>query len=249
MSQNKTIISGLDPDGGAYMGNVNNPKDNYYTRATQPACGTIVPNMTEDSNIRVNKEHAGTPSIDAQNASTKPIVGFLYSVSRTPLGEFWPLQIGKNSIGQASMCDICLLEGTVSSNHAVLVTRQVANGLIAAVTDSQSTNGTKINGEPIGFTPVECHDGDIITIGNNYELLLILIDVTKLGLNRSNSFLPVELSDTDDVVVKSGEPYSGSNMYRPTTQVDNYGMYTRVNGTVGFDGSFSEDNKGGTIPM
>lgn len=52
--------------------------------------------------------------------SGKPIVGFLYSISRTGIGEYWPLHIGQNIIGNGPDCDIVLGEGTVSHKHANL---------------------------------------------------------------------------------------------------------------------------------
>lgn len=188
----------------------------------------------------------------------KPVVGFLYSISKTPAGEFWPLQIGRNTIGQGSDADICLLEGTVSINHAVLVVRQIKNtgGVIAAITDTQSTNGTMLNGETIGFSAVECHNGDIITIGDNYELFLILVDSAKLKLSVSPNFIPVEnedeVADSEDIPNFPGgatrpggfeQPYDGpspwgTNGYNPAS-----------GGTVGMDGSMTGNNHGGTIPM
>ena len=185
-------------------------------------------------------------------------MGFLYSISKTPAGEFWQLQIGRNTIGQGSDADICLLEGTVSINHAVLVVRQITNtgGVIAAITDTQSTNGTILNGETIGFSAVECHNGDIITIGDNYELFLILVDSAKLKLSVSPNFIPVEnedeVADSEDIPNFPGgatrpggfeQPYDGpspwgTNGYNPAS-----------GGTVGMDGSMTGNNHGGTIPM
>ena len=151
MSQNKTVIQGLEPEtnlGGAPYGASSN---NFYTRGNRSAArGTVVPGMMEAQagpSSNINQTSAPQPRKTVQ--SGKPIVGFLYSISRTPLGEYWPLQMGRNTIGQAEDCDIMLAEGTVSSNHAVIVTRQVKNGIIAAITDSQSTNGTMINNEYI----------------------------------------------------------------------------------------------------
>lgn len=117
MSQNKTVIQGLEsPD----------PRDNksqansFYARNTNApasARGTVVPGMN-DSNIVPqpqsfsgavpSQESAVTNNMQRAAQTGKPIVGFLYSISRTPLGEFWPLQIGRNTIGQNEDCDIRL---------------------------------------------------------------------------------------------------------------------------------------------
>lgn len=261
MSQNKTVIQGLEPEtnlGGAPNGASSN---NFYSRGNQSSAvrGTVVPGMME--------AQAGAPTGNPNPASApqprktvqpgKPIVGFLYSISRTRVGEYWPIQLGKNTIGQNEGNDIILAEGTISSNHAVLLTRQGKNGIIASIKDDQSTNGTKINGELLDFGAEECHDGDIITVGNNYELLLVLIDSEKRGLKHSEDFIPVEIEsateEPDDIPSFSGgmtrpggfDPYNDG----PTAWGSTGGGFSPVGGTVGMDGSVSGGNHGGTVPM
>lgn len=260
MSQNKTVIQGLEPAdthvGGASMGS----NSSFYSRGNrQAARGTVVPGMmdAQADTVNNNAEQVAAPKPRRAVQPGKPVVGFLYSISRTPMGEYWPLQMGRNTIGQSEDCDILLAEGTVSSNHAVIVTRQVKSGIIAAITDAQSTNGTMINGDPIGFTPEECHDGDIITIGNNYELVLVLIDAAKCGLSVSKDFIPVEVESSTEELddVPSFKPGStrpgGFDPYNdgPTAWGNNGGGFSPVGGTVGMDGSVSGGNHGGTIPM
>lgn len=261
MSQNKTIIQGLEPEtnfSGASNGAGSN---NFYSRGNQSSAarGTIVPGMAEAK--------ANAPSASMEPASApqprrvvqpgKPIVGFLYSISRSRAGEYWPIQLGKNTIGQAEGNDIQLAEGTVSSNHAILLTRQIKDGIIASIKDDQSTNGTMINGEPLGFSAAECHDGDIITIGNNYEFVLVLIDAEKRGLKVSQDFIPVEVEsaqeEPEDIPSFHGgithpggfDPYNDG----PTAWGNNGGGYSPVGGTVGMDGSVSGSGHGGTVPM
>ncbi|MEE1414117.1 MAG: FHA domain-containing protein [Prevotellamassilia sp.] len=248
MSQNKTVIQGLTPDEN--MGGMTG----MYARGAQPAAarGTIVPGM---------ESVAGGQAQPAMGSSTapqhrvvqpgKPVVGFLYSISRTQMGEYWPLQIGRNTIGQDDSSDIVLKEGTVSGNHAVIIVRQIKNtgGVIAAVTDTQSTNGTMINGETIGFQAVECHSGDILTVGNNYELVLVLIDASKYKLSVAEGFIPVEASELEDDF--SDVPSFGAG----NTQAEGYqqpwqgGEYVGNGGTVGLDGSTPGYNNGGTVSM
>lgn len=261
MSQNKTIIQGLEPEtnfGGASNGASSN---SFYSRGnhSSTARGTVVPGMAE--------AQTGAPSGSAEPVSAtqprrvvqpgKPIVGFLYSISRSRAGEYWPIQLGKNTIGQAEGNDIQLAEGTVSSNHAILLTRQIKDGIIASIKDDQSTNGTMINGEPLGFSAEECHDGDIITIGNHYEFILLLIDAEKRGLKVSQDFIPVEVESAQDEpedipsfpggMTRPGgfDPYNDG----PTAWGNNGGGYSPVDGTVGMDGSVSNSGHGGTVPM
>lgn len=264
MSQNKTVIQGLEPAetnvGGAASGAI----PNFYSRGNQGAVrGTVVPGMipsmreaqAQTTNVAPNPVK---PQQHKAIEPGKPVVGFLYSISRTPVGEYWPIQIGPNTIGQSSSSKIILAEATVSIDHAVIVARQLKNGgVIAAITDTRSTNGTMINGETIGFSAVECHNGDVITIGNNYELLLILVDASKSGLSVSQDFIPVDVDSNDE------EEDDEFPQFNPGTTrhggLDTYnnnptgwnpsGGYTPSDGTVGLDGSVPGGNHGGTIPM
>ena len=249
MSQNKTVIQGLEPadspnqSGGAGQ--------SFYSRGGQASRGTVVPGMSGNyggGNDQRVKQPVQQPQ-QKTSASGKPVVGFLYSVSRTAAGEFWPLHIGQNTIGQNPSCDISLAEGTVSGEHAVLVVRKMKNPekVIASISDARSTNGTMINGESLGFSAVECKNGDIITVGDNYELYLILVDAPTLGLSVSENFIAVETEEQfyEDQpgpggYTRPGEPYSG-----PTPPPFGF----NPGGTVGFDGSGSDSNKGGTIGM
>ena len=159
---------------------------------------TIIPGM-EEYNERPNFQTPqsnvslkSNPVSRSMAPNKKPIVGFLYSVSKSLAGEFWPLKIGSNSIGRSPECDIVLSEGTVSEQHAELVVRQMRNPekIIASVSDARSTCGTMINGESLGFEPRECFSGDIITIGSYYDLYFILIDAKEIGLNVCAEFIP-----------------------------------------------------------
>lgn len=134
----------------------------------------------------------------ADNAQGKPIMGFLFSVSKTSIGEYWPLYVGPNTIGRGSDCSICLKEASVSEHHATLVIRKMQNrgennGVLVYVQDSGSMYGTMLNGVTLDFNPKQCENGDIITIGANYELYFILVDTESLGLSTKNEFKNVEI--------------------------------------------------------
>lgn len=261
MSQNKTRVPGMEPeDLNLYSGHSQQPAGNFYSRRSGTSShGTIVPGM-EASNA--DEPEAGGFSVSSQQAKGrplqvgKPIVGFLYSISRTPAGEFWPLQIGPNKIGTSPSSDILLSEGTVSQNHAVLVVRKLksSGNVIASITDAQSTNGTMLNGESLGFNPVECHNGDKLVIGENYEMVLILIDTAKMGLSVAEGFMPLETaSDTEDDVddIPSGFNSGGTNAFGSApfgtgSVPPPFGGGYFGGGTVGMDGSSDMSNKGGT---
>lgn len=177
MSNNKTIVPGMGAAAPAPAG---------FNPEVQPASpaynGTVFPGMNQA---------ASAPA--AAKELHKPIMGFLYSVSRTSNGEYWPLYLGPNSIGRAATCAINLPEATVSDNHAQIVVREMQNpdSILVFIQDTQSTCGTTLNGSTLGFNPAECHNGDIIKIGEHYEFYLILIDVKSLGLKPSPDFIPV----------------------------------------------------------
>ncbi len=177
MSNNKTIVPGMGAQTAtapAGFAPENSSAPNYN--------GTVFPGM---------KQAFSAPS--AGKELHKPIMGFLYSVSRTANGEYWPLYLGPNSIGRAATSAINLAEATVSDNHAQIVVREMQNpdSVLVFIQDTQSTCGTTLNGSTLGFNPEECHNGDIIRIGEHYEFYLILIDVKSLGLKPSPDFLPV----------------------------------------------------------
>lgn len=128
---------------------------------------------------------------------TKPIMGFLYSVSKTACGEFWPLYVGPNTIGRGGQCSVCLKEASVSENHANLVIRKMQNkgeknGVFVFIQDTGSMCGTMLNGVTLDFNPKECKSGDIITIGANYELFFILVDPDAIGLAPKEDFKSTE---------------------------------------------------------
>ena len=254
MSQNKTVVPGMEASGSYGRGE----SSDLYSRGGNgkaAAKGTVVPGMDNANSA------TGTSQSTTQNTSRstlqsgKPVAGFLYSISRQGIGEYWPLYLGQNTIGSSPNCDICLREGTVSREHGVLVVRKMKNPekTIASISDARSTNGTMVNGESLGFSAVECFNGDIITIGENYELVLLLVDVKSLGLKVSEGFIPIDRQE-ESVTDDDFDPYSpgythpgGDGMYPPPFNGSNYGSST-ISGTVGMDGN-GNIKPGGTIGM
>lgn len=172
MAQGKTIVPGMEDLSSGYSRNSSNNND------------------FENTGTRIR----GLDFPEVQK-NAKPLLGFLYSVSRTSYGEYWPLYQGSNSIGSSNECDIVLKEGTVSMQHAELVVRKMKNSgdVDAAIIDQRSTNGTMVNGESIKISvPRECITNDIITIGDHYELLLILIKAKEHGLDLIKNFISVD---------------------------------------------------------
>ena len=266
MSQNKTVIPGLEQSAGAYQSNgVSNgmpygaqmslQQQNVYQRSQQSSQrATRVPGMEQQPEAFWEMGGANTGETYQSQAkrmnSEKPVLGFLYSISRTPVGEFWPLYQGPNTIGQSEDSNIQLLEGTVSFNHAILNVRMMKNPerMMAFITDTTSTNGTMVNGESLGSTPKDCKNGDIIIIGDHYELYLVLLDPATLGLKVSKEFIPVEVGNSpisNGFVSYDGQQHTQDYNYDPYSRMG--AGYVPGNGTVGFDGTTGNGNRGGTV--
>ena len=267
MSQNKTVIQGLEPDDNKRGGYYNPAGGNFYSRSTsvnrQPTRGTVVPGMevppTQPKQPINNPIPQPQPRVQKQRpaSSGKPILGFLYSISRTLAGEYWALQQGKNSLGQSPESDVILSEITVSSTHAFLTIQQNSStGQIKAyIRDAESTNGTKLNGDTIFLDTVQCNTGDIISIGN-YDLLFILIDAASAGLSLSKDFVsvPIVVEEEEDVIpdtilINGGptRPVDPSPSYKPTNPTGYDNQSQGSGGTVGLDGTGIK--RGGTVTL
>jgi len=120
----------------------------------------------------------------------KPVIGFLYSISRGGITEYWPLHLGRNTIGCSNNNGIILLESSISSSHSVIHIMRT-DKLKVYIQDDNSVSGTIVNGKHIGFVRHECRNGDIIEIGN-YQLYLIIIDSDEIGLKVSDKFVDKE---------------------------------------------------------
>lgn len=182
------------------------------------------------------------PGMEAEGATMKPqgkpVRGFLYSISRGVVGEYWPLRQGKNTIGSSVHCDVFLPEATVSEEHASITIRilEKQGKTIASLKDTDSTNGTKINGEDVDFDANPCKNGDIIRFGSNYECLLILIDVNEIGLKVAEDFVAVDSANSEPWNEGDDSPYrpAGRDPYFNPGQSSN--ATNAINGEPVFGG-------------
>lgn len=167
---------------------------------------TIYPGMA-DQQVPVDMLNRG--------ARNTPLVGFLFSVSRTAFGEYWPLYAGKNTIGRSSESMVCLSDPQVSEEHAMIVVQdRFENNHKAGVTvylrDNASTTGTMLNKNSVMIDPLVCKHGDIINIGPNYELYLILVDVALLGLTQNPNLRNVEV---EQPIAQNPVPFEKMGFY------------------------------------
>lgn len=204
-------------------------RENSFSNTKTNGEGTVTPDMGDPTDVKKRASYVN---------KDKPIFGFLYSVSRTAFGEFWPLYLGPNTIGRAD-ADIVLKEGTVSVNHAVITIHQDedTHEVFASLADKESTHGVRLNGKNIRFDRVECRNMDIIKIGMNYELLFILVDTGTLNLKPSEAFVEVKsksVKNTDPRIL-SGPTANTDRLSNPeggrTVSMDSTGESERAGGT------------------
>lgn len=199
---------------------------------------TFIPTEDGDNKAPVARTYAS-------NSGNKPLLGFLYSVSRSSFGEYWPLYMGPNTIGRSEKSDIVLNEGTVSSEHATLIIHKEDDGEVyAGIKDNGSTHGVKVNGKSTHFDVVSCNNMDIIKIGKSYELLFILLDAEELGLKKADNFVEVqpETRRVDKRIITAG-PQSTMSGSALSSRLKNPSSNDRTR-SVDTD---SDNNGGGTV--
>lgn len=107
------------------------------------------------------------PTAASPQGAIKLLRGFLVSFQATPAGDFWPLYVGRHTVGRANSgesLDVPLADATISSKHAVLVLDAMTGSIL--VEDTGSTNGTFVNDEHLGFNGRrELKDGDRLRFG------------------------------------------------------------------------------------
>ena len=177
MSDNKTVVPGLQsqfsnqPGFHAPLGAVG---------VNQIGQETMIPGVSNTN-------------VDRRAPRSGQVFGFLFSVSKSLAGEFWPLMLGANTIGRGENNSINLAELTVSETHASIHVISRAKKLIVYIKDDQSKTGTLLNGELLRGES-DLKSGDIITIGEHYELYVVLINPSDLGLAVKEDFQPAEVS-------------------------------------------------------
>lgn len=170
MSSN-TVVPGMA--GHPSMPNAASPMGIGQQPFSQPINGTIMPGVNPMPGAVVPKGQ---------------VLGFLYSVSKTMAGEYWPLYLGANTIGRGQQNNIILQEGTVSDNHACIHIISRGGKLVVYISDTSSKTGTLLNGELLRGEP-DLKNGDLITVGEHYTLFVVLINPAELGLSECPEFV------------------------------------------------------------
>ncbi|MDR1737229.1 MAG: FHA domain-containing protein [Candidatus Symbiothrix sp.] len=103
------------------------------------------------------------PGMNGAPAEGRRLAGLLITYSLNPLGDFFPVYEGKNTVGRDSGTNIRLNGDTlVSGKHLTILYRAVDKKF--KFKDEQSSNGTFINDNLLDEG--ELANGDIIRVGN-----------------------------------------------------------------------------------
>lgn len=223
MSQNKTIVPGVDYD------NYKDSQDDsiygsLYSRSGDDSQRTYVPGMRQQhSQSLPNNSVVSSPMVQNQSMNNRQItmqerviVGVLFSISRGLLGEMFPVYLGKNIIGQSSNCDISLGEKTVSPEHAILHVRKTDTGYDSSITDFNSTFGTSVNETDARYETIPVKENDIIKIGSHYQFVVKFFEMEQYGLTENLDF---EDQHSDNGIGDINSLTSADvDFYRPTAK-------------------------------
>ena len=240
----KTYVPGVDDGFTSNSPDSPDVSERRNVNAPNSGNGTFIPFGDEDPKVKSGHREG--------NLKDKPVLGFLYSISRSAYGEFWPVYLGSNTIGRNDTADIVLSEGTVSGEHATLIVHQEDDGEVyAGIKDNGSTHGVKVNGKSAHFDVVGCNNMDVITIGKSYELLFVLLDAKSLGLKKAENFVEVKQATTRRVDRRiitngaSGTSFNHSGATNPSSYSSRLSNPSNSERTHALDGA-SEPFGGGT---
>jgi len=138
------------------------------TRKREPA-DLVAPLSAGSGALDPVEGTAEMPAITLPEAlqAPEPDSAGCYLVGQSPpvMGRVYALRFGTTTIGREATAEISIDEPSVSARHAELTYR--SDGV--AVANLFSTNGTRVNGNPVDS--VLLCDGDMITVGNVSFLL------------------------------------------------------------------------------
>ena len=238
MSQNKTIVPGVDYDNLGKTDNYNEAFNDLYSRSESDDNRTYIPGMApRQSQPEMSSGAVGAMSapagVQTDNANSRQlslqnrvVVGVLFSISHGLLGEMFPLYLGRNLVGYTENCDVRLLENTVSSEHALIYIRKEESpaGYNITITDYNSTYGTLVNNLDGRYETLQVKENDVITIGKHYNLLVKMFDTDKAGLQEVAEFDAMASEQPSAAIQSADSPVYESNVsndfYTPSAKND-----------------------------
>lgn len=232
MSQNKTIVPGVDYENLSNTELDDSLYGSLYSRSEESDNRTYIPDVSKPlGELRQEVMPQREPSLGQTEENrqvslqNRVVVGVLFSISRGLLGEIYPLYLGRNVIGQTANCDICLKERSVSSEHAILYIRKEGNPvqLNMTITDYNSTYGTTVNEMDARYETLPVNENDVLTIGKHYQFLVKVFDVEKARLAEDVGF--EEIAENSMGTGYTYEDTTNQNVsndfYTPTQNKDN----------------------------
>jgi len=114
----------------------------------------------------------------------------LFILSEQLRGTAFSLTQDKYTVGRSDSCDICIADPTISGKHCSLVKLDDNS---YAIRDENSTNGTKVNEQPVSSTDsVKLKNGDLLQVGG----IEILYDDIEGERTESKTLSVINLEDT-----------------------------------------------------
>ena len=132
-------------------------------RAAGGSRRTIV--VSADEGLPAASDSARSLAGMVPNTGQSPLVGFLVSFSADSNGIFWPLRYGRTTLGSNADSDIVLAFPEVSGAHAQINVRDNKGVPKIWLSDNNTTNGTKLNGDDIFTNRPDLSNKDKIGIG------------------------------------------------------------------------------------
>ena len=197
MSQNKTIVPGVDFDKLNKEGVADSFYESLYSRTSANDNHTFIGSSElinqhaetiSSAPVSNSQKHTISENYRTLKIKERVIVGVLFSISKGLLGEIIPIYLGKNIIGKNENCDIVLSENTVSAEHAIIHTRKNENWIEATITDFNSMYGTIVNDVDARYDTLPIHENDVITIGQHYRFIIKLFEAEGYNLYEDAEF-------------------------------------------------------------
>lgn len=114
----------------------------------------------------------------------------LFILSEQLRGTAFSLTQDKYIVGRSDSCDICIADPTISGKHCSLVKLDDNS---YAIRDENSTNGTKVNEQPVSSEDsVKLKNGDLLQVGG----IEILYDDIEGERTESKTLSVINLEDT-----------------------------------------------------
>lgn len=228
MSQNKTIVPGVDFENLNKEGVADSFYESLYSRTsandnhTFIGSGELISPKTEHIPSKpVGNSPKQTISESSRTLRIKErvIVGVLFSISKGLFGEIFPIYLGRNIIGKNENCDIVLSENTVSEEHAIIHTRKSENGIETTITDFNSMYGTIVNDADARYDTLPVYENDVITIGQHYRFVIKLFATEKYNLYEDVEFEDSSISHSSTEFITSNNIHdSETDFYSPPSR-------------------------------